>query len=66
MNPLHLKVREDLRENVIFKVRFEGQGSRQKEKSKGPAVKENSNQKERLSVAGAWREKESVAPCEVG
>ena len=65
MNPLHLKVREDLCENVIFKVRFEGQDSRQKDKSKGPAVKENNNRKERLSVAGAWRKEESVAPCEV-
>ena len=63
---LHLKVREDLRKNVIFKVRFEGQGSRQKEDtSKGLAVKESSNQKERLSMAGTWRE-ESVDPCEVG
>ena len=31
MYALHLKVREDLRKNVIFKVIFEGQGSRQKE-----------------------------------
>ena len=66
MNSLHLKVREDLRKNVIFKVRFEGQGSRQKEDmSKGPAVKENSNQEECLSMAGGWR-KESVDPCEAG
>lgn len=65
MNLLHLKAREALPKKMKFKLRSEGKGSRQRDDmSKGPVMKEHSDQRECSSMAGTWRVKERVAPYE--
>lgn len=63
MNEPSSKVRKDLPEKVMFKLRSEGKGSRQgNDMSKGPVLKKRSDQRE----CSVWSTKSEggVVPCE--